>query len=61
MPPDKMSGPDGFIGAFFKAYWEIIKEDVTAALNNIFMLNSQGFKLLKSANIILLPKKLDAT
>jgi hypothetical protein len=25
------------------------------------MLNSQGFKLLKSANIILLPKKLDAT
>ena len=42
MPFNKAPGPDGFTGAFFKACWEIIKEDVTAALNSMFMLNSQG-------------------
>ena len=60
MPSNKAPGPDGFTGAFFKACWEIIKEDVTAALNSMFMLNSQGFEMLNSANIILLPKKSDA-
>ena len=60
MPPDKAPGPDGFTGAFFKAYWDIIKDDVTVALNSLYMLNSQGFELLNTANIILLPKKRDA-
>lgn len=27
MPPEKALGPDGFIGVFFKAAWEIIKDD----------------------------------
>ena len=57
MPSDKAPGPDGFTGVFFKKCWEIIKEDVTAAMNIMFMLNSQGFELLNSANIILLLKK----
>jgi hypothetical protein len=57
MPADKAPGPDGFTGAFFKKYWKIIKDDVTAAMNSMFMLNSQGFELLNSANIVLLPKK----
>jgi hypothetical protein len=39
---------------------KIIKDDATAAMNNMFMLNSQGFELLNSANIVLLPKKEDA-
>lgn len=60
MPADKAPGPDGFTGAFFKKCWKIIKDDVTAAMNNMFMLNSQGFELLNSANIVLLPKKEDA-
>jgi len=60
MPSDKAPGPDGFTGVFFKKCWEIIKEDVTAAMNSMFMLNSQGFEQLNSANIILLPKKADA-
>jgi len=60
MMSDKAPGPDRFMGAFFKACWEIIKADVTAALNSMFMLNSQGFEMLNSANIILLPKKSDA-
>lgn len=38
MPSDKAPGPDGFTGVFFKKCWEIIKEDVTAAMNSMFML-----------------------
>jgi hypothetical protein len=60
MPSDKAPGPDGFTGAFFKSCWEIIKDDVTVAINNLFHLNSQGFELMNSANIVLLPKKEDA-
>ena len=61
IPSDKAPGPDGFTGAFFKTCWDIVQEDITAALNSLFMLNSQGFELLNSANIILLPKKADAS
>ena len=57
MTSDKAPGPDGFTGAFFKACWEIIKEDVMAAMNSLFILNAQGFEWLNSACIILLPKK----
>jgi len=59
MPPDKAPGPDGFTGAFFKACWDIIKDDVTAAVNSLYMSNSQGFELLNTVNIILLSKKRD--
>jgi hypothetical protein len=57
MPSDKAPGLDGFSSAFFKSCWEIIKDDVTAAINNLFHLNSQGFELMNSANIVLLPKR----
>ena len=60
MPSEKAPGPDGFTGAFFKACWEIIKDDLLAAINNLFQLHSQGFELMNSANIVLLPKKTDA-
>ena len=40
MPSDKALGPDGFTGAFFKACWEIIKDDVMAAMNSLFTLNA---------------------
>jgi hypothetical protein len=57
MPSDKAPGLDGFIGAFFKACWEIIKDDVTDALNSLFAMNSQNFEFLNLANIVLLQKK----
>jgi hypothetical protein len=28
MPREKARGPDGFIGAFFSSYWEVIKLDI---------------------------------
>ena len=58
-PGDKAPGPDGFTRAFFKSCWEIVKSDVVAVIA-LFVMNSQGFDLLNSANIILLPKKPDA-
>jgi hypothetical protein len=61
MPPNKAPGPDGSTGAFFKACRGITKEDVMAALHSLFTLNSQGFEMLNSANIILLPKKSEAS
>jgi hypothetical protein len=60
MPTDKAPGPNGYTGAFFKASWETIKEDITTAINKLFQMNAQGFELMKSANIMLLPKKEDA-
>ena len=38
----------------------IVKSNVVVAINALFMMNSQGFDLINSANIILLPKKPDA-
>lgn len=60
MPSDKAPGPDGYTCAFFKTCWGIVGNDLTAALNYLYQLNSQGFKLLSSANIVLLPKKTEA-
>ena len=60
MPGDKAPGPDGFTGFFFKDCWEIIKPNLTAAFNQLYNMNVQGFELLNSANIFLLPKKMDA-
>jgi hypothetical protein len=30
--PEKAPGPDGYIGAFFKRCWEIVKQDLVAAI-----------------------------
>ena len=60
MPSDKAPSPNGFTGAFLKACWEIIQDDVMAAINSLFSMNAQGFEWLNSECIILLPKKADA-
>ncbi len=57
MPADKAPGPDGFTGAFFKACWEIIKEDILLVFNSIFNLRCAHLNLINSANIVLIPKK----
>jgi hypothetical protein len=36
MPTEKASGPDDYIGGFYKSYWNIICVDLVAALKQIF-------------------------
>jgi hypothetical protein len=36
MPAEKGVGPDGYIGAFYKIYWDIIKDDLIAAVHQNF-------------------------
>jgi hypothetical protein len=61
LPSVKAPGPDGFIGAFFKSCWEIIKADITAAIVHMSHLREGCVGLVNSANIILIPKKTDAS
>jgi hypothetical protein len=53
-------GPDGFIGAFYHKCWDIVKNDVIAAVLQLSQLRGGTFKLLNTTNIILLPKKEEA-
>lgn len=57
---DKAPGPDGFIGAFLKKSWHVIKGDLMQALNFFYEQHDQHFSHLNSAHILLIPKKADA-
>ncbi|VFQ71982.1 unnamed protein product [Cuscuta campestris] len=55
MDPNSFLGPDGFNINFFKQCWDIIKDDLTSACQEVFL----GIPLPKAAsssNICLLPK-----
>ncbi|VFQ73495.1 unnamed protein product [Cuscuta campestris] len=55
MDPNSSPGPDGFNINFFKQCWDIIKDDLTSACQEVFL----GIPLPKAAsssNICLLPK-----
>ena len=60
LPLDKAPGPDGFTGRFYKSCWNIIKSDLLAAFHSIHRGHVFKFRLLNSAFITLLPKKMDA-
>jgi hypothetical protein len=55
--PEKAPGSDGYIGAFFKRCWEIVKQDLVAAIQEIFALRVGCWNLLNSANVVSLEKK----
>jgi hypothetical protein len=55
--PEKSPSPDGYIGAFFNVCWDVIKNDLTNAITEIFALRAGCWSLLNSANTVLLPKK----
>jgi hypothetical protein len=60
LPPDKVPGPDGFTGRFYKACWSIIKKDIMAAILAVWNKDFRNFRYLNTAFITLLPKKEDA-
>jgi hypothetical protein len=60
LPLDKAPGPDGFIGRFYKVCWGIIKEDMMGALLAVQCGHVSKLKLLNTAFITLLLKKVDA-
>jgi len=57
MPADRAPGPDGFTGAFYKAAWSHIKDDVLAAMNALLFGDCNTFYRLNNAFIVLLPKR----
>lgn len=60
MPSEKAPGPDGYIGAFFKSCWDLIKQDVLAAITFFFNQHSQQLNLLNSGHIVMIPKHAEA-
>jgi retron-type reverse transcriptase len=54
---EKAPGPDGFIGLFYKCYWTLVKEDLTAAINDFYNFRCKNLHLVNEANVVLLPKK----
>jgi hypothetical protein len=50
-------GPDGFIGAFYKLWWSIIKTEVVNAFSYIYNMETGPLHKWNSATISLLPKK----
>lgn len=60
-PKEKAPGPDGYIGLFFTTCWDIIKEDLIAAINHFYNMNQHELHLLNQAFVVLIPKKPDPT
>jgi hypothetical protein len=57
----KASGPDGFLGFFFKKCWETVCHDLLGDVNCAFLTQGKNWNLLNTANICVIPKKQDAT
>ena len=45
------------LGNFFMRCWSIVKEDLLAALNQVHALDGDLWRLINTANLVLLPKK----
>jgi hypothetical protein len=58
-PADRAPGPDGFIGAFYKRSWPVIKPTIMAAVLKLFVGDERNFGRLNWALITLIPKKPD--
>jgi hypothetical protein len=60
LPNEKASGPDGFVGLFYKNCWTIIQKDLMAALQAFHSLRTQKLDLINEAHVVLIPKISDA-
>lgn len=61
LPSKKAPGPDGFISAFYKKCWDLIKHDLFNAVRSFTKLNQNQLDDLNCTHICLLPKKADAS
>ena len=60
LPSDRASGPDGFTGAFYKASWPVIRDELMEAVHAFELGNTRNMNRLNNALIVLLPKKVGA-
>jgi hypothetical protein len=60
LPADRAPGLDGFIGAFYKRAWPVIKPTIMAAVLKLFVGDGCNFGRPNRALITLIPKKPDA-
>jgi hypothetical protein len=54
---EKVLGPDEFIGLFYKGCFEVIREDLSKAINDFYHHKCKSLHLVNEANIVLLPKR----
>ena len=57
LPADRAPGPDGFIGRFYKACWQIIRSDFMAAIITLQHGDDRKLWLLNSAYLTLIAKE----
>jgi hypothetical protein len=57
MHSEKASGPDGFIGIFYKCCFELIKDDLSNAIHDFYNHRCKSLHLVNEANITLLQKR----
>jgi hypothetical protein len=57
MPCDRALGPDSYSDLFFKLFWDIIADDIAAALDHLQKGHFRSFRRLNSSILTLLPKK----
>jgi hypothetical protein len=57
LPAEKAPGADGFTGVFYRAYWEIIKQEIIASFHCFYNLTEGPLPKLNGALLTLLPKK----